>query len=53
LTFFNFAHYREKDEKNKQKIEDKMYKWIQKNQEDSMQLVHFDQDEGTLVVTIH
>lgn len=36
LTFFNFAHYKEKSEKDKQKIEDKMYKWIQKNCEDNM-----------------
>jgi hypothetical protein len=53
LSFFNFAYYKEKSEKDKQKVEDKMYKWIKRNDEDKMELVHFDQGEGTLVVTIH
>ncbi len=53
LTFFNFANYKEKCEKDKQKVEDKMYKWIKRNQEDHMELVNFDHEEGTLVVTIH
>ena len=54
LTFYNFAGYNDgKSEKEQQKIEEKMHKWIKKNREDNMEFVHFDQNEGTLVVTIH
>lgn len=53
LTFFNFAQYNQKSEKDKEKVEEKMYKWIQRNQEDNMELVHFNQNDGTLVVSIH
>ncbi len=30
-----------------------MYKWVKKNQADQMEFVHFDHDDGTLVVNIH
>ncbi len=53
LTFYNFAHYSEKSEKEQLKIEEKMHKWINKNQEDHMKFLHFDQDDGTLIVSIH
>ena len=53
LTFYNFAGYTGKTEKEQLKIEEKMHKWIKKNQEDHMEFVCFDQDDGTLVVTIH
>ena len=32
LTFYNFALYTEKTEKEQLKIEEKMHKWIKKNQ---------------------
>ncbi len=42
LTFINFAHYKEKNEKDRLKIMDKMRKWIMKNTEDHMKFVSFD-----------
>lgn len=53
LTFYNFALYSGKSEKEQLKIEEKMHKWIKKNHEDHMELVQFDQEDGTLVVTIN